>query len=115
MLNGYDHDHCREGHTRNLAKEGEKKGAGYQKRPSVDKHRQGCARAKRSINDARADIDAAGNAADAGGGKIAESKTHEEPIAVLARLAGRRYELGAQQRIDRGDNGERQRPAKDRR
>ena len=115
MLNGDDHDHRREGHTRYLAKEGEKKGAGDQKRHSVDQHRQGCTSAKRPISDAGADIDTAGNAADARGGKIARSKTHEEPIAVLARLAGRGYELGAQQRVDRGDNGERQRAAKDRR
>ena len=79
-----------------MAKEGEKQGAGYQKRHSVDHHRQGCTGAKRSINDARADIDAAGNAANGGRGEIADSKTHEEPIAVAARLAGRRYELGAQ-------------------
>ena len=83
-----------------MAKEGEKKGAGYQKRHSVDQHRQGCARAKLSINDARADIDAAGDAANGGRGEIANSKTHKEPIAVAARFAGRRYELGGQQRVD---------------
>src|ERR1700677_1027278 len=115
MLNGDDHDHGREGHTRNLAKHGEKKGARYQKRHSVDQHRERCTGAKRPVSNAGADIDAAGNAADAGGGEIADSKPHEKPIAVAARLAERRYELGAQQRIDRGDDGERQRAAEDRR
>jgi len=47
------------------------------------------------ISDAGADVDAAGNAADAGGGEVADSKMHQEPIAVASRLAGRRYELGA--------------------
>ncbi len=60
-----------------------------------------------------ADIDAAGDAADAGGGEVADAEANEQPIAVAARLVRRRHQLGAQQRIDGGDHGERQRAAED--
>jgi hypothetical protein len=66
-------------------------------------------RAERPVRDAGTDVDAACNAANTGGNEVAGSEANEEPVAVAARFARRRHQLGAQQRIDRGDDGKRQR------
>ena len=70
--------------------------------------------AERPVGDAGTDVDAAGDSADARSGDVADTKANEKPVTVTAWLAGSSHELCAQERINRSNNGQRQRAAEDR-
>jgi hypothetical protein len=108
MLHGDDHDDGRQRRTRNAAKPAEKKAARDQQRGGIDQNRQRRARAESAVGDAGADIGAAGDAAEAPGRHIGDAKLAQHAITVTPCLARCHDELCAKQRIDRGNDRERQ-------
>ena len=71
--------------------------------------------AKGAIDEARPDIDAVGDAAKSGRHRIGNAKADQQAVIAGAKFAGLAGKLGAEQRIDRGDDGERQRARQDHR
>jgi hypothetical protein len=98
-----------------LPEPAKEKRAGDEHDRRTDQNRQRAASAEGPIGDAGADVDAAGDSADARGGDVADAEAEQKPVAVAARLARRNHEFGAQESINRSDDGERQRGPENRR
>jgi hypothetical protein len=115
MLDRDHHDRRRQHRARDIGEQRKQQRRRRQHRYGIDHHRNRAPSAEGAVGQARPDIDAAGDAAENSRKRIGNAETDQEPIvagAELARLAG---QLGAQQRIDRSNDRERQRPRQDHR
>ena len=77
MLNRDHHDHRRERDARNIAEPAEQQRTRDQQRRGIDQHRERRTRAERPVGDAGADIDAAGDAAEACGRQIGDAEPQQ--------------------------------------
>ena len=115
MLDGRDHDHGRQD---NAGKErDQRKQPRYRGEQNRNVHQYGnpASPAIIAIDDAGADIDAAGDAPEAGRDRIGEAQTRQKAVAGQPKIARAARKPDAEQRVDRGDDGEREPAGQDER
>src|ERR1700749_887144 len=108
MLDGDPHDDRRQPRARNAAEPAEEKNAYDQQHGGIDQDRQWRTCAECPVGNAGTDIDAAGDAAKASGRDVGYTEFAQYAIAITPGLAGRHDEFGAEERIDRRDDRERE-------
>ena len=115
VLDRDHHDHRRQHRARHIGEQRKQQRRGRQHRRGIDDHRKPAAPAEGAIGEARTDIDAVGDAAEAGRDRVGDAEAHQQAIVAGAKLAGLAGQLGAQQRVDRRDDRQRQRARQDHR
>ena len=115
MLDRDDHDDRRQHRARDIGENRKQQRRRRQHRHGVDDHRKPAAAAEGAVGEARTDIDAVGDAAEAGRNRVGDAEAHQQAIVAGAKLAGLAGQLGAQQRVDRRDDRQRQRTRQDHR
>ncbi len=113
MLDGDNHDNGGKHRARQVCDERQQCQDGHQQQRRVDQDRNPRVAAEGSVGDARANIDAAGDAADGGRRCVSEAEPHEQVVAVTAWGARGVCELGAEHAVNRCDGGKRQRAGED--